>query len=182
MKKRLFLLLAIGLGLAGCATQPQRPAEAPNRHILILTTQGVDPKLDTVQYNSFVQKVSASFSEPLVKSLRGMSYVPFTVVDQEMKYDTGQKLAIHAARHAARKAIILLLETQRVGTEQRMNLKVQFVEQDFIREGDRVTGIKTLTVRDKTYFLHSSVTGDNPVTIPALAADYVAFLKAQRAL
>jgi hypothetical protein len=181
MKLQTFVV-AIALTVAGCVSQSQRPDEIPNRNVLILSPQGIEQKADQVGFNALVERVTQSFSSTLSKSLGTAQYTPINVLDQSTKYNTGEKLAIYSVKNRAKKAIVITLESDNVGSDSRLSLRAQFIDQEFSYEGERLRGVKPLTVRERSYLLRSSLTGDNPKTMTDLVEDYVAYLRSEKLL
>lgn len=149
---------------------------------MILSPQGVEQNVDQIGYNNLVERVTQSFSSLLSKSLDAHKYSPINVLDQTTKYRTGDKLAIYSTKNQAKKAIVLTLESDQVGDDVRLNLRAQFIDQEFSYEGKRIRGVKPVTVKAKSYLLRSSLTGDNPKTMTELVDDYVAYLRLEKLL
>lgn len=185
--KRLLLTWLTLLLFAGCASAPKPtpPAPAPAtpppaaEHVLILTAEGVDPAQDTAGYNAFIEKVTQAFAAGLGTALQAKGLVTSNVLDQSIERGTGQKLAIYSVRDNSKKAVVLELASQIVGPDERLELRVQYVEQEFLTDGADVIGTRLVNVLEQTYVLHSSVNGANPESLPEIANDYVAFLSAQ---
>lgn len=180
--KLLTFVAAIALTVAGCVTQSQRPDETPNRNVLILSPQGVEKTVDKIGYNALVERVTQSFSSTLSKPLTSYNYIPINVLDQTTKYNTGEKLAIYSVNNRAKKTIVLTLESENAENDSRLSLRAQFIDQEFIYEGERIRGVRPLTVKEKSYLLRSSLTGDNPKTITDLVEDYIAYLRSEKLL
>lgn len=177
MKHLAVMLITLSV-LLGCVTDASQ-VEGPQADILILSHQGVDPAIDSVGFNILVKNVTQSFAEALSIAFQERSASFISVLDQNPTYEIGKKLAIYSAKHSSKVAIVLTLETEKIGSGVQMRLRAQYIEQEFIVTGGKVRGVKPSSSLDKTYLLRSSFTGDNPETMSGLARNYVDFLKEQ---
>ncbi len=171
------MLLSALVFMASCATTETSQQSAKKVDLLILSPQGVAPAADTVGFNKLVSNVTQAFSKELVPVLESKSISNINVLDQNPKYDSGQKLATYSVKHGAPSVIILMIETETRGKDERMLLHVQYVQQEFLEEKGSIKGVKAKSVLDKSYFLRGSVSGDSTETVTDLVEDYVKFLK-----
>ena len=147
--------------------------------MLILAPQGVRPELDTVGYNEWVRRVTQAFAAQLARGLQTRHASFISVLDQNPDLDTGQKLALHSLRHSSGTAIVLSVETETLGNDERLLLRVQHVRQTLRIENGTARGVTVNSTAEKTYLLRSSLGGDNPASVAELADDFLAFLKQQ---
>lgn len=174
---RYFAVLTLFL-LAGCVTSPSAPTYPPV-DVLILSPQGVDSGSDTAGFNALVRGVTQSFAGTLSERLAARNTSSFNVLDQDPKYDGGQKLALYSVRHQAKAAVVLTVETESVSSDHRLLLQAQYVNQNFLLDGGKITGVKPASVLQRRYVLRSSITGDHPGTMTDLVDDYMKFLKSE---
>ena len=166
----------MGVLLAGCAVHPPPPS-GPQADVLILAPQGVHPDLDTVGYNDLVRRVTQAFASELAGGLQTRHASFISVLDQNPAHDTGQKLALHSTRHSSGTAIVLTVEAETLGNDERLLLRVQHVHQKLRIEQGVARGVSAISTVEKSYLLRSSISGDNPAGVAALADDFLAFLK-----
>lgn len=176
--KNLATVLVTLLILLGCATESLRQ-EGPKADVLILSPQGVNPAVDTVGFNGLVRKVTQAFAGKLSSALQERNASFINVIDQNPKYDVGEKLALYSVKYSSRSAIVLTIETETLGSDRQILLMAQYIDQDFVVEGGKIHGVKPTSTLKKSYLLRSSITGDNPSTMTDLANDYMGFLKEQ---
>jgi hypothetical protein len=177
MKKFAVLFISL-LVIVGCeSTQPTKPIKKAD--ILILSPQGVDPSKDTVGFNALSRRVTQSFAEGISSALQTKNISYANVIDQNPKFDKGQKLAFYSIQSLSRAAIVLSIDTVTVGSDNRLILRAEFINQEFTMRGDKIDGVKPSSALEKTYLLKSSITGDSPLTIEDLVADYLKFLQSK---
>lgn len=177
--KYLSSFLIATLILTGCATATTPPVpDAPKADLLIISPQGVSPAADTAGFNNLTRNVTQAFAGKLSAGLQEKKSL-VNIIDQDPKYNVGQKLAIYSVRHSSKSAIVLSVETETVGSDNRLLLKAQYIEQEFIVENGKLKGVRPTSTLEKSYVLRSSITGDNQSTMTTLAEDYVKFLKNQ---
>lgn len=172
-------------GVLGCGTQPS-PAPAyvsipPQQQadVLILSPQGVDPIKDTVGFNSLVKNVAQSFADELgfLFAEKNISYV--SVIDQRPELNTGEKMALTGVHFDARSVVMLEIITEIIGSDERLLLRVDYIEIDQIKEAGKLTGVRPTSVISRPYLLRSSTFGDSSKTTLDLAYEFMAFLEAQ---
>lgn len=179
MKQIIFFLLTAIFSVSLFAQTPE-DQRIPKNHILILSPQGVDPNIDTIGYNDIVRRITQAFSLPLAKKFDSAGFVSFNVIDQEAKYNTGEKLSIYSVMNFARKAIVISLVTEDSSNDSRMILRAQYIEQEFIYEEEKMRGVRPTTTLTQTYLLRSSKYGDNPKGMSQLADEFFEFLSEKK--
>lgn len=176
-----FLAAAVFLvSMLGCATPAptqQQVADAGDV-VLILAPQGVDPGIDTVGFNALVKKLTQGFSSQLATALQASGKQPVNVLDQSTKLNIGEKLSLYSIKHRAKTAIVLTVESEKVGDDEQLKLQVQYVDQTFIVDDGTVHGVKPTATVSRAYFLRGSQSGDDPQAMRDLSDDFVSALKA----
>jgi hypothetical protein len=165
--------------LCGCASSPgPAPMAVDTKLILILAPQGVSAAKDTVGFNALVKNVTQAFSSALSEQLTDRGFRSVNVLDQQPGLDTGQKMAVHAAKNAAEKVAIVTVETKSVGNDAQIQLRAQFIEGDLTPSHSVPTGLHVRSTTEKSYVLRGSQSGDTTLSMPDLAKDFVGFLEA----
>lgn len=172
--QRAFMLALVLAG--GCASQPQQTTYPPV-DVLILSPQGVAPGADSVGFNDLVRRVTQSFSKELAAQLATANVTSFNVLDQSTAYTSGQKMSIYAVQHHAKACVVLTVETESVGEDNRLLLQAQYAGLEPTVVDGKTTGVKTTVVFVQRYLLRSSVSGDNPGSMTELAAEYAESLR-----
>ena len=150
--------------------------------ILILSPQGVAPSIDTTGFNDLARNVTQAFSKKIVTNLKNKNLSYINIIDQNPKYNAGEKLAIYSVKHQSKSAIILTLETEAIDSDNRLPLRCQYIEQEFTLKNNLISGVRPTSSVSKSYLLRSSLSGDNPATITSLANDFAFFLTEKKLL
>lgn len=173
MRNLIAAVLALTL-LIGCASNPPHGSISENKSdVLILAPQGVEASKDTVGFNNLVRNVTQAFSKHLQESLQMQNLKVVNILDQNPKYDVGQKLAIYSVKNLAKSVFIITIETEAIGEDSRILLQAQHINQDLISKDGRLIGTQPISIVKKSYLLRSSKYGDNPRTMSELADDFL---------
>ncbi len=108
--------------------------------------------------------------------LSARGFHPDNVLDQDPKYDLGQKLAIYAIRESAGKVAVATVETQVVAGDTRLQLRIQFIEGNISSTGSTPKSFAAQRTLEKKYVLRSGK-ADVSMTMTELVDDYVKFLE-----
>lgn len=174
--KHIVVAAMLLLAAANCHAQTP-PAQRVKNTILVLAPQGVDPARDTIGYNALVARVTQAFSLDLEDQLKTKGKKSIFVLDQSPALDRGQKFALYAGRSEAEAAIIVSMEHERIGNDDRLSLMVQYLEYDFSYENGKMAGVLPTRTLNRNYWLRSTRDGDNPQTMTDLAKDFVGYLQ-----
>jgi hypothetical protein len=178
MKSSIIAVTAI-LVLSGCSVQPPVTEQSTNNSaVLILSPQGADPSIDNVGFNDLVRDVTQAFATDFSSLLKEEGKTTINVLDQDTKYNVRQKLAIYSVKNGTKTAIVLTIETEKVGDDARLNLRIQYIDQQFIVTNGTVRGVRPESTIERSYTLRGSKSGDNPRSMTDLARDFVSALKA----
>ena len=153
------------------------PTEIDTKKVLVLSPQGVNPSKDTVGFNTLVKKVTQEFSKDFSEQLASKGFNAVTVLDQQTGFDTGQKLAIYSVKHTAAKIAIPTIETKSVGADSQIQLRIQFIEGEFIPSNSQPKGLRARTTIEKSYVLHGSESGDTSMSMSDIAKDFAGFVE-----
>lgn len=163
--------------IEGTSNCQQDSIDANTIDLIILAPQGVDPAKDNVGYNDLVKNLTQGFSKELIVQLKEENINSLNVLDQDPKYDVGEKLAQYCIKHSLQTAIVLTLEFEQLGNDSRLLLKAQYITEEFILKKGKPSGVRPKTVLDKSYLINSSVSGTSEKTMTELVTDYIAFLQ-----
>jgi hypothetical protein len=147
--------------------------------ILILSPQGVESSKDTVGFNDLARRVTQSFSAALAPKLNHLGKATVNIVDQETKYDSGQKLAIYSVKERAGKAIVLTMETVAVEGDERLNLRAQWIDQRPVVANNLLRGVSVTSKVERSYVLRSSKGGDSLKSMDGIASDFISAMKSE---
>lgn len=165
--------------VAACAVPPQSaPVPVDSRKVLILSPQGVDPVKDTVGFNALAKNVTQAFAVEFLDQLSGRGFHAVNVLDQQPTPDVGQKMAIYSVKHLAAKVTIATIETKSVGADSQMQLRLQFIQGDFILSEGVPKGLRARTTIEKSYVLRGSRSGDTSLSMSDIAKDFADFILA----
>ena len=175
---RYFMALFIVSLLAGCANRPSpAPVAVDTKKILILSSQGVSPASDTVGFNALVQNVTQAFSKAFSDRLAAKGFQAINVLDQQPGREVGQKMAVYAVKYLAVNAILPTIETKVVGTDTQLQLRIQYVEGEFIPANAAPQGLRAKATLEKRYVLRGSESGDTVLSMADIAKDFADFLE-----
>lgn len=181
--KNLIAIVATLILVAGCASNPPHESASENKSdVLILAPQGVDSSKDSVGFNNLVRNVTQAFSKQLQDSLQMQNLKVVNVLDQNPKYDVGQKLAIYSVKNLTKSVFIITIETETIDGDSRLLLQAQHINQDLLSKDGRVVGAHPVSVVKKSYLLRSSKRGDNPGTMSDLVDDFLHFINIENQL
>lgn len=168
------------LFLFSCSSM-QAPSDVAlnDQTILILSPQGVESSKDTVGFNDLARRVTQSFSAALAPKLNHLGKATVNIVDQETKYDSGQKLAIYSVKERAGKAIVLTMETVAVEGDERLNLRAQWIDQRPVVANNLLRGVSVTSKVERSYVLRSSKGGDSLKSMDGIASDFISAMKSE---
>lgn len=182
MKKLITIAITL-ISLAGCASNsPHEPTPESKSNVLILAPQGVDSSKDTAGFNNLVRNVTQAFSKKLQESLQTKNLNVVNILDQDPKYDVGQKLAIYSVKNLAKTAFVITLENGTSDGDSSLFLQVQRINQELISKDGRLVGARPISVIKKSYLLRSSKRGDNAGTMSDLVSDFLHFIDTEKQL
>jgi hypothetical protein len=177
--RRLFLTMIFGLmGLSAHAQTSAAPAEPVDPRLVILTGEGqmAGSDSDRAAVNALVEKLTQAFSKSLSAPLQSRGYEITNILDQDPKYSPQQKVAIFGVKYKTHRMVVLSLEVEDIGSDIRLNLLAQYVDLDFIMDGDTMKGVTPSSRLARSYLIHSNVTGTSTKNIGELVEDFLDYL------
>jgi hypothetical protein len=167
-----FSLLSFG---AQAQTNPAT-GDQPDRRIVILAPQGIDPERDTIALNKMIEAMTQSFAKILGDTLRDGGYEVINVLDQNPKYTTQQKVAIYGVKNKTHRMIVLTLEAAKSESDTTLSLQAQYLDLDFVYDGEKPKGVTPSSNFTKSYLVHSNVTGGDDTKTGELVQDFLNYL------
>lgn len=177
MRNIIWIFIAV-VFLTACTSTPQAPTITLDpKRVLILAPQGVDPNKDTVGFNALVRNVTQAFSADFSKQLSQRGFQTINVLDQQPTLKMGQKMALYSVKNLAQKVAVATIETKTVGTDEQIQLRVQFVEEEPLSSNTNPQGVRVRTTIEKSYFLRGSQSGDSSLSMSDIAKDFTNFIQ-----
>jgi hypothetical protein len=176
--RNLISVFIVAVLVTACAGAPRTsPITTDAKRVLILSPQGVDPSKDTVGFNALVKNVTQTFSEAFSEQLSRRGLHAVNVLDQQPAPDAGQKMALYSVKSSAAKVAIVTIETKSVGADVQLQLRLQFIEGEFIPSNTAPKGLRVRTTVEKSYVLRGSQSGDTSLSMSDIAKDFAEFVE-----